>query len=73
MVLTLLQVWEGMSGRRQFKVLFVTPSFTDWTPGWEPRTLNFTVSALRDCDKLESLEKGSATLRTEGFVVARSS
>ena len=71
-VFALLQVFEGMSGSGQFNELFVNPSFMDWTPCWEARTLNFTVSALSDCVRPESLEEKSATFRIECFVVARS-
>ena len=44
---------------------------TAGTPCWETRALNFTVIALPDCVRLESLEKGNTTFRTECFVVAR--
>ena len=62
-----------MSGSGQFNVLFVHPSLMDWTPCWETRTSNFTVSALPDCVRLVLLEEVSATSRMDCFVVARSS
>ena len=71
--LHLLQFWEDMSGCGQFNVLLVSPSLMDWTSRWETQTSNFTVSALPDCVRLESLEEISATFRIECFVVTRSS
>ena len=72
MAFTLLQVWEDMPDSGQFSVPRVGPSPMDWTFRRGARKSTFTVCAVPDRVRLESLGV-SATVRMGCFVVMRSS
>ena len=63
MVFTLLQFWECMSGNGQFNVLFVNPSFMDWTPRWENSNVEFHGQCAAGLRQARELVEGERNIQ----------